>query len=115
MTISNDRVYSSASIRGIGQPNDYGNRLLVLSDGASLNDNILSSSYIGSDGRADLEDVDRIEVVRGPGSLLYGAGAFSGVVNLVPRPRDERNSAHVGFGIYDDAAVHGRAGFHYNA
>ena len=114
VTISSDRVYSSASIRGIGQPNDYGNRLLVLSDGASLNDDILNSSYIGSDGRADLEDVDRIEVVRGPGSLLYGAGAFSGVVNLVPRSRDERSGAHVGFGIYDGAAVHGRVGFHYN-
>lgn len=112
ITLSNDHVYFSASIRGIGQPGDYGNRLLVLSDGASLNDNLLSSSYISSDSRADLHDVDRIEVVRGPGSLLYGTGAFSGLVNLVTRPREEPDHVHVGFGGYDNAVLHGRAGGH---
>ena len=112
--IGTDRAYASAGVRGLGQPDDYGNRLLVLSDGQSLNDNIANSSAIGSNARVDLHDVDRIEVVRGPGSLLYGTGAFSGVVNLVTRPRDEDDSVHVGFGVYDDAVVHARAGFHYD-
>jgi outer membrane receptor protein involved in Fe transport len=111
-SISNDRAYVSASVRGLGQPDDYGNRLLVLSDGQSLNDNIDNASAIGSNARVDLHDVDRIEVVRGPGSLLYGTGAFSGVVNLVSRPRDEADSVHVSFGSYDDAVIRGRAGFH---
>lgn len=111
-TISNDRAYPSASVRGLGQPEDYGNRLLVLSDGQSLNDDIDGSSHIGSDGRIDLGDVDRIEVVRGPGSLLYGAGALSGVVNLVTRPRDEPDSAGASVGVYDGATVHARANFH---
>lgn len=114
VALSTDRVYSSASIRGIGQPYDYGNRVLVLSDGQPLNDNLLNSSYIGSDGRADLEDIAGIEVVRGPGSLLYGAGAFSGVINLVTRPRDEPTQVHVGFGAYDSSVLRARAGFHYN-
>ena len=52
--------------------------------------------------------------MRGPGSLLYGTGAFSGVVNLVARPQDEPNSVHVGVGTYDNAVVRARAGFHYN-
>lgn len=112
--LSTDRSYFSAGIRGLGEPNDYGNRLLVLSDGQPLNDNLLNSSYISSDGRVDLHDVERIEVVRGPGSLLYGTGAFSGVVNLVTRPRDERSHVHGGFGAYDDNVLHGRIGFHYN-
>ncbi|MFO0586874.1 MAG: TonB-dependent receptor [Polyangiaceae bacterium] len=114
VTLNNDHAYASASIRGVGQPNDYGNRLLVLSDGQSLNDNLLNSSYIGSDGRVDLHDVDRIEVVRGPGSLLYGTGAFSGLVNLVTRPREEPNQVEVGFGGYDNGALHGRAAAHYH-
>ncbi len=114
VALSNDRIYSSAAVRGIGQPNDYGNRLLVMSDGQSLNDNLLNSSYIGSDGRVDLHDVTRIEIVRGPGSLLYGAGAFSGVVNLVTRPLDAPSSVHGEVGVYDDKVVHGRAGFQYN-
>lgn len=112
--LSNDRSYFSAGIRGLGEPNDYGNRVLVLSDGQPLNDNLLNSAYIGSDGRVDLHDVERIEVVRGPGSLLYGTGAFSGVVNLVTRPRDEPSHVHGGFGAYDDRVLHGRIGFHYN-
>ena len=106
----NDRAYQSIGIRGLGQPNGYGNRVFVLSDGQPMNDNLLNSSYVGSDGRSDLHDVERIEVVRGPGSLLYGTGAISGVVNLVTRSRDEPDSVHVGFGTYDNAAIRGRAG-----
>lgn len=111
---SYDRVYNSAAIRGLGDVRDYGNRLLVLQDGTVMNDNILASSYIGSDGRADLGDVDRIEIVRGPGSLVYGTGAMSGVVNLVPKAKDEESSVHVGGGTYDNSVIHGRAGFHVN-
>lgn len=114
VTLSNDHAYASAQVRGIGQPTDYGNRLLVMSDGQSLNDNLLSSSYIGADGRVDLHDVSRIEIVRGPGSLLYGTGAFSGVVNLVTRPTDGKNGVHGEMGVYDNKVVHGRAGFLYN-
>ena len=113
-TISNDGAYYAAGIRGLGEPNDYGNRLLVLSDGASLNDNLLNSSYIGSDGRDDLHDVSRIEVVRGPGSLLYGTGAFSGLVNLVPLEKDEPSSVSGGVGTYANAVARGRLAFHYN-
>ena len=87
--LSNDHVVYSAGFRGLGEPLDYGNRLLVLSDGHSTNDNVLNASFVGSDARDDLHDVDHIEVVRGPGSLLYGTGALSGIVNLVPRGRDE--------------------------
>lgn len=111
--LSNDRSYLSAGIRGLGEPNDYGNRVLLLADGQPLNDNLLASSYIGSDARVDLHDIDRIEVVRGPGSLLYGTGAFSGVINLVTRPRDEPTSVHAGAGVYDDSVMHARAGFNY--
>ncbi|UQA57657.1 TonB-dependent receptor domain-containing protein [Polyangium aurulentum] len=112
MSLSNDRAYASVAVRALGQPNDYGNRVLVLADGQALNDNILNSSYIGSDGRADLWDVERIEVVRGPGSLLYGAGAFSGVINMVTRSREEPSGVHVGVGSYDNAVLRGRGGFH---
>ena len=112
--LSNDYSYWSAGIRGLGQPNDYGNRLLVLADGHPTNDNVLNSSYIGTDGRLDLYDVERIEVVRGPGSLLYGTGAFSGVVNLVTRPRDEPTGVNGAFGTWGSNVAHGRAGGHIN-
>ncbi len=87
--LSDDRNYPTVGFRGYGRPGDYGNRVLVLLDGTPLNDNWVNSSYLGYDLRTDLEDLSRIEVVRGPGSVLYGTGAFSGVVNLVSRGRDE--------------------------
>ena len=87
--LSDDRSFPTVGFRGYGRPGDYGNRVLVLLDGTPLNDNWTNSSYIGYDLRADLEDLARIEVVRGPGSVLYGTGAFSGVINLVSRGRDE--------------------------
>src|SRR5262249_36518343 len=113
-SISNDGAYYSVGVRGLGQPGDYGNRVLVLSDGASLNDNLLNSSYVGSDGRDDLGDISRIEVVRGPGSLLYGTGAFSGLVNLVPLEKDDPSSVPASVGTYANGVARGRFGFHYN-
>ncbi|MBL8678732.1 MAG: TonB-dependent receptor [Myxococcales bacterium] len=100
--VSNDRAYHSIGIRGLGQPNDYGNRLLIQQDGAVLNDNLLYSSYVGHDGRSSLDLVDRIEVVRGPGSLLYGTGAISGVINLALRGRDVRTGASAGISAYGE-------------
>ncbi|MFO0590875.1 MAG: PEGA domain-containing protein [Polyangiaceae bacterium] len=114
IALSYDRVYWSAAIRGLGDPRDYNNRLLVLQDGTVMNDNILAASFIGQDARADLEDVERIEVVRGPGSLVYGTGAMSGVVNLVPKPKEGETSGHVSAGTYENGTLHGRAGFYVN-
>src|SRR5262249_8395041 len=46
------------------------------------------SSYVGFDGRTDIDDIERIEVILGPGSVLYGTSAFFGVINLITRSRD---------------------------
>jgi outer membrane receptor protein involved in Fe transport len=86
----NDRSYQAIGFRGLGRLGSYGNRVLVLVDGHPLNDNWLGSSYVGYDARVGLEDVERIEVVRGPGSVLYGTNAFSGVINLVTRKPTSR-------------------------
>lgn len=110
VTLTFDSSYASVAVRGLGQPNDYGNRLLILGDGAVLNDNIVYQSYVGYDGRVDLGDVDRIEVVRGPGSVLYGTGAVSGVVNLISRARDLPTGGHVAISTFDDAVARARAG-----
>lgn len=111
MSLTFDSTYNSVSVRGLGQPNDYGNRLLILQDGAVLNDNLLYQSYTGYDERVDLGDVERIEVVRGPGSVLYGTGAVSGVVNLITRSRDEPTSGWLGMSTYQDSVARARGGF----
>ncbi len=83
--LSDDRAYVSIGIRGLGRLGSYGNRVLVLQDGMATNDNWIGSAYVGYDAMTDLGDVDRIELVRGPGSVVYGTSAFSGVVNVVTR------------------------------
>ena len=107
--ISDDRGYKSVGFRGFGRPGDYGNRVLVLVDGMPTNDNWLWSSYVGYDLRTDLEDVERIEVVRGPGSILYGTGAFSGVINLVMSGADAPDGREVGVSVADDGVARARA------
>jgi outer membrane receptor protein involved in Fe transport len=87
--LSNDTSYDSIGVRGFARPGDYGNRVLITIDGHPANDNYIWSSYPGFDGRVDIDDIDRIEVVRGPGSVLYGTSAFFAVINLVTRSRDQ--------------------------
>jgi outer membrane receptor protein involved in Fe transport len=106
-----DSTYGNASVRGLGQPNDFSNRLLVLGDGAVLNENVLYQPFIHYDGRVDLCDVDRIEIVRGPGSVLYGTGAVAGVINIVTRPRDEPTHVEATISTHDDAVARGHVGF----
>jgi outer membrane receptor protein involved in Fe transport len=86
---SSDRDYESIGVRGFSTPGTYNNRMLVLSDGHVTNESSVGQGYVGREFDADLSDVERIEIVRGPGSVLYGSAAFFAVVNVVhkaPRP-----------------------------
>jgi outer membrane receptor for ferrienterochelin and colicins len=82
---SYDRSYESVGFRGFSPPGDYTNRVLVLVDGHSINDAVTGQGYVGHDLDVDLANVARIEIVRGPGSVLYGTGALFGVINVVTR------------------------------
>lgn len=98
--LSDDRSYNTVGFRGFSRPGDYGNRVLVLLDGQPMNDNYIWSSYIGTDGRVDIDDIERIEVVRGPGSVLYGSSAFFGVINLVTRSRTQPTHGEASVGTF---------------
>ncbi len=83
--INNDRNYSYLGVRGFGRPTDYNNRIQVLLNGCTLNDNIYYSSLLGTELGLSLEAIERIEIVRGPGSVMYGAGAMLTVINLITK------------------------------
>ena len=62
------------------------NRVLVLVDGQRLNNARESTQFAGiQPGLVDLSLVDRIEVVRGPSSVLYGSDAIGGVINIITK------------------------------
>lgn len=83
--ISDDRIYSYLGVRGFSPPGDLNTRVLILWDGHSMNDVWAGQGFSAKDLDVDLSEVERIEIVRGPGSALYGTGAFFAVVNLVTR------------------------------
>ena len=85
------------SVRGIG--GDPGNtKLLVMIDGIIYN----HVAFLWSQGWGEellLDNVDRVEVILGPGSAIYGANAVAGIINVISREhRDSVNraSAYVG-------------------
>jgi outer membrane receptor protein involved in Fe transport len=107
--LSDDRGYEALGFRGFGRPGAYGNRVLITLDGVPLNDDWVWSSYVGYDLRTDLEDIDRIEVVRGPGSVVYGTSAFSGVVNLITRGKEVPTGRELGVAASGDGVARARA------
>jgi iron complex outermembrane receptor protein len=83
--ITNDRNYSYVGVRGFGRPSDYNNRVLLLVDGHRLNDNVYDAAPIGTEFPLDVDLIDRVEVIRGPSSSVYGNNAFLAVVNVITR------------------------------
>jgi len=83
--VTYDRNYSYVGVRAFGRPTDYNNRVLVMVDGFRINDSIYDGALLGTEFPLDLSVVDRIEVIRGPGSALYGTSAFFAVVNVITR------------------------------
>lgn len=80
-----DRNYHYLGIRGFNRPGDFDTRVLLLADGHRVNNNVYDTATIGTEFPIDLALVDRIEVIRGPGSSLYGSNAFFGVINVVTK------------------------------
>jgi outer membrane receptor for ferrienterochelin and colicins len=106
-----DHSYEYVGVRGVSRLGNYNNRNLMTLDGHTVNDDQLGASYFGHDVLVDLQDLAQIEVVRGPGSALYGTNAFSGVVNLVTRDGDRIRPTHVAVGVVDPRSVRARAGW----
>lgn len=66
----------------------FANKLLVLIDGRSVYTPLFSGVFWDVQDTL-LEDIDRIEVIRGPGATLWGANAVNGVINIITRPARE--------------------------
>lgn len=80
-----DRSYHYLGVRGFAPPGDYNSRIQFLVDGQRLNDNIYDSVMAGESFPLDLDLVERIEIIRGPGAAMYGGNSMFGVINLITR------------------------------
>lgn len=93
--VADDRSWAYAGVRGFLRPGDYNTRLLLLVDGTRINDNVYDQAFLQDDVAVHLEDVERIEIVRGPSSSLYGSNAFFGVVNIVTKSASDVRGVRV--------------------
>ena len=110
---SYDRTYDYIGVRGFSRPGDYNTRILLLVDGHKINDNIYDSASIGNEFVLDVDLIDRVEVIRGPGSSLYGSNAFFGVISITTKRAQKYNgfevSASAGsFDTYKQRATFGK-------
>jgi outer membrane receptor protein involved in Fe transport len=90
-----DRRYQYISGRGNGAAGNFTGRLMVLLDGLSVQDNLYNQAYVGHDGLVDLELVERVEYIPGPGSVAHGNNALLGVINVITKKGADLNATQV--------------------
>jgi outer membrane receptor for ferrienterochelin and colicins len=83
--VTNDRNYEYAGVRGFQRPGDYNTRILLMVNGHRTNNNIYESAMIGTEFILDVDLIERIEIIRGPSSSLYGTSAFFAVLNVITK------------------------------
>jgi iron complex outermembrane receptor protein len=93
--VTNDRNYQYIGIRGFQMAGDYNSRVLLLVDGHRINNSVFDHAMIGNEFPVDIDLVERVEVVRGPGSSLYGSNAFFGVINVITKKGGDVDGAEV--------------------
>lgn len=76
---------------------NFSDKLLVLIDGRSVYSPLYSGVYWDAQD-VMTEDIDRIEIISGPGSTLWGANAVNGVINIITRPSTETQGGLVSVG-----------------
>ena len=98
-------------IRGIGGGNQTNPQVLMLQNGIPM-----TTMYNGDRGSAwvglPVENIARIEIIRGPGSALYGADAYAGVINIITKTAADTPGTAVGirggsFNTWDTWVQHG--------
>ncbi|WP_221029858.1 TonB-dependent receptor plug domain-containing protein [Actomonas aquatica] len=94
-----DPFHFAVSARGFND--NTVNKMLVVADGRSLHDGTFSGTNWGMQDML-LGDLDRIEVLRGPGASLWGANAMNGFINIVSKPVRETFGTHAALAVGED-------------
>jgi len=109
--ITYDRDYSFVGVRGFGRLGDSNNRILVLIDGHRINDNVFGEPYLGTEFLVDVDLIERVEIIRGPSSSLYGADAFFAVINVITRKPPQLKGVELSFAPASFGTYQGRASY----
>ena len=101
------------SARGFNR--QYSNKLLVLIDGKTVYTPVFSGVFWDSLDTI-LADIDRIEVIRGPGATLWGSNAVNGVINIITKTAQSTQGTYFSalYGNQEDGSVEARYGGQLN-
>ena len=108
--VSYDRNYAFLGTRGVNL-GDFNSRILLLVNGHRVNNDLNDGAFIDTAFILDVDLIDRVEIIRGPGSVLYGNNAFFGVINVITRDGKQVDGAELSgsYGSFD--AWSGRVSF----
>ncbi len=109
--ITYDRDYSFVGVRGFGRLGDWNSSILVLIDGHRTNNNILGQAMLGTEFLVDMDLIERVEIIRGPSSSLYGADAFFAVINVITRKPPQLKGVELSFEPASFGTYEGRASY----
>src|ERR1700689_3966689 len=108
--VTYDRQFTYLGVRGFGLPGDYNTRVLVTINGNRVNDPIFDSGPSGRELPIDMDMIERIEFIPGPGGAVYGQNAMLGVVNVITRSGAGVNGGELAATYQDPQALReGRA------
>ena len=93
--LNTDGLNWFAGVRGFLRPGEWNARILVLVDGRPTREMIYDQTHIDEDFVVPMEAVQRVEVIRGPGSSLYGSDAVFGVINVVTKDGADIDGAQI--------------------
>jgi iron complex outermembrane receptor protein len=106
VTTTYDRKTIQLGTRGFGLPGDFNTRVLLMIDGNRVNDPTFDTGLVGASFPIDLDLVERIEYIPGPGGAVYGQNAMFGVVNVITRHGADLNGAEVAVSSQQPQAQH---------
>ncbi len=93
LCVTDDYSLTQIGIRGLSTFGDWNSHVMILIDGHPTNEQYGGTSSLDVIGLS-IDNVERIEVIKGPASSLYGSNAFLGIVNLITKRYDD-NTAEV--------------------
>lgn len=101
--IADDREYTYIGLRGFMVPGSYNNKILILLDGHKLNGNVFGNCDIDNEYAINLNNVEKIEIIKGSGSAVYGSNAVFAVINIITRTSKQINDfeANLNYGSYN--------------
>jgi outer membrane cobalamin receptor len=95
MVTTSASAAAEVGARGVLVTTDYGNHVLLLVNGHTVNEPWNGTAYFERGAGIPFELIDHIEIILGPGSVLYGSSAMLGVVNVVTKRAKDYRGLHL--------------------